>query len=374
MSKEIDFTLHEYSLRIRKTDKLKDIRLLLFGLYGEVGSILTTAKKHKRDGMAFHYQRAITEELGDAFWYLARISDELGYRLDELIPPSFKTHENSTLFPTDHHDGPIAHLTTFPNPKYRTALRNLGESAANALKCVTKSKKSKKILKSFFTAYLRTVRASKIGFSEILRYNLKKTEGRFIKPKHHTLKQFDEKFSKDEQIPNKFRIEISERSNGKSYLKWHGVFVGDPLTDNIKDPDGYRFHDVFHMANAAILNWSPTFRSLIKHKRKSDPKADEIQDGGRAIVIEEGLTAWIFSIAKESNFFKGQDRLSFDVLKNIQQFVSGYEVEKCPLKLWERAILDGYKVFRKMKKNKGGIIIGNRKKRTISYKPLRKLL
>jgi NTP pyrophosphatase (non-canonical NTP hydrolase) len=372
MNKEIEFTLNEYSLRIRKTDKLKDINLLLFGLYGEVGSILTTAKKHKRDGMAFHYQRAITEELGDAFWYLARISDELGYKLEELTPVSLNASKISNLFPTDHPCGPIAHLTKFPNPKLKTALRKLGESSANVLGCKIKTKKNKQILKDFFVAYLKTVRASKIGFAEILRYNLKKTEGRFLEPKKSALKIFDEKFSRDEQIPNKFKIEISERSNGKSYLKWHGVFIGDPLTDNIKDPDGYRFHDVFHMANAAILNWSPTFRSLIKHKRKSDPKADEIQDGGRAIVIEEGLTAWIFSIAKESNFFKNQDRLSFDLLKNIQQFVSGYEVQKCPLKLWERSILDGYKVFRKMKKNKGGIIIGNRKKRTIRYKPLRK--
>ena len=29
---------------------------------------------------------------------------------------------------------------------------------------------------------------------------------------------------------------------------------------------------------------------------------DEAQDGGRAIVVEEGLTAWIFSRAKELNF------------------------------------------------------------------------
>jgi hypothetical protein len=43
----------------------------------------------------------------------------------------------------------------------------------------------------------------------------------------------------------------------------NGVFIGDPLTDNIRDPDGYRFHDVFHFARAAILHWSPTFRALI---------------------------------------------------------------------------------------------------------------
>ena len=65
-------------------------------------------------------------------------------------------------------------------------------------------------------------------------------------------------------------------------MRWNGVFIGDPLTDNMLDPDGYRFHDVFHFAHAAILHWSPTFRALIKHKRKDDPKVDEAQDGGRA--------------------------------------------------------------------------------------------
>jgi hypothetical protein len=47
--------------------------------------------------------------------------------------------------------------------------------------------------------------------------------------------------------------------------------VGDPLTDNIADRDGYRFHDVFHFAHPAVLHWSPTFRALVKRKRKSDP-------------------------------------------------------------------------------------------------------
>jgi hypothetical protein len=65
----------------------------------------------------------------------------------------------------------------------------------------------------------------------------------------------------------------------------NGVFIGDPLTDNILDRDGYRFHDVFHFAHASILHWSPTFRALIKHKRKSDPVVDEAQDSGRAIVV-----------------------------------------------------------------------------------------
>lgn len=85
------------------------------------------------------------------------------------------------------------------------------------------------------------------------------------------------------------------------------------------------------------------------------------------------MSAWIFSQAKDLDFFRDQDQVSFDLLKGVQNFVKGYEVEKCPLRLWERAILEGYEVFRQVKKNKGGTVIGNRKDRTISYEPLPKL-
>lgn len=181
---------------------------------------------------------------------------------------------------------------------------------------------------------------------------------------------FDSGFGIEEQLPREFKIRVNQRGSGKSYLQWQGVFIGDPLTDNIADQDGYRFHDVFHFSYVAILHWSPVIRSLIKHKRKSSPKYDEEQDSGRAIVVEEGVTAWIFSKAKELDFFQGQDKVSLGVLKSIGEFVSGYEVERCPLKLWEKAILDGYSVFRKLRENKGGWIVGNRDQRTIEYLPL----
>jgi hypothetical protein len=40
------------------------------------------------------------------------------------------------------------------------------------------------------------------------------------------------------------------------------------------------------------------------------------------------------------------------------------------LKLWEKAILEGYAVFRQLKANEGGWIIGNREQRTIKYMSL----
>ena len=117
-----------------------------------------------------------------------------------------------------------------------------------------------------------------------------------------------------------------------------------------------------------ILHWSPTFRALIKHKRKSNKKVDEAQDSGRAIVVDEGLSAYIFSYAKSVNFFEDQKTVSFDLLKAVRNFVHGYEVEACPLHLWEYSILQGYEVFREVRKNNGGIIVGNRDDRTLQYK------
>lgn len=60
----------------------------------------------------------------------------------------------------------------------------------------------------------------------------------------------------------------------------------------------YRFHDVFHLAYAAVLGWSPVLRALLKCKRKSHPWLDENQDGARAILIEEGISTFVFNHAK----------------------------------------------------------------------------
>ena len=208
-----------------------------------------------------------------------------------------------------------------------------------------------------------------MSFAAVLNGNIAKTRGRFIAQPPDTLPDFDADFPEEEQLPREFEIEITQRADGRSYLRWNGVFIGDPLSDNIGDPDGYRFHDVFHFANAAVLHWSPTFRALIKHKRKSRKDVDEAQDSGRAIVIDEGLSAYIFSYAKSLNFFNGQKSVSFDLLKAVQNFVRGYEVEQCPLHLWENAILQGYDVFRQMRDSNDGVVIGNRKERTLRYKP-----
>lgn len=80
------------------------------------------------------------------------------------------------------------------------------------------------------------------------------------------------------------------------------------------------------------------------------------------------MTAWIFTQAKDLKFFEGHTRVSLAILKTIGEFVRGFEVDECPLKLWERSILQGYEVFRQVREVEGGWIIGNRTNRTLSYR------
>ena len=367
--------LRDYMREIKPTDKLPQDNLepVLMGLFGEVGSIMATAKKYHREKAAYAgYRQAVEEEFGDELWYFTTLCRRLGIGVDTILSEAANQDGYiKSIAASDLLDGPVSHISSVNAPSdLDKTLLNLGEATAALLGIKSLDERTHDLLYTFSDRYLQALQAARVNFSKVARMNIEKTRGRFLEADTPELPTFDDEFSDEERLPRYFEIKITQRKSGQSYLQWNGVFIGDPLTDNILDPDGYRFHDVFHFAHAAILHWSPTFRSLIKHKRKSDPKLDEAQDGGRAIVIEEGLTAWIFSCAKQLNFFEGKTSVSFDLLKTVQQFVQGYEVEECPLKLWEQAILEGYEVFRQVRDNDGGIVIGNREARTIEYKSI----
>ncbi len=375
VTSEGSILLRDYMREIEPTDKLPQDKLhpVLMGLFGEVGSIMATAKKHLREEEAYAgYQQAAEEEFGDTFWYFTALCRRLGIGVDTVFSEStIQDGYNKSIATSDLVESPVSHaLSVSTLSTLDKTLLDLGETTAALLSINSLNEKTHDLLLTFSNRYLQALQAAHLNFSKIVRTNMIKVRGRFLNPDLSILPTFDSNYPDEERLPLHFKIKIMQRKSGQCYLRWNGVFIGDPLTDNILNPDGYRFHDVFHFAHAAILHWSPTFRSLIKQKRKSDPKVDEAQDGGRAIVVEEGLTAWIFSCAKHLDFFNGQNRVSFDMLKTIQQFVQGYEVEDCPLKLWERAILEGYKIFRQVRDNKGGIVIGDRKARTIEYKPI----
>ena len=111
-----------------------------------------------------------------------------------------------------------------------------------------------------------------------------------------------------ERLPRRFEVELVDvegEDRQRVRVLINGKPFGAELTDNAYDPDGYRFHDVFHFAYAAVLGWSPITRALLRRKRKSRPLLDEVEDGGRAAVIEEGVAALAFDYARRHHMLDG---------------------------------------------------------------------
>lgn len=217
----------------------------------------------------------------------------------------------------------------------------------------------------------------KLDLEEVAEANLKKCHERWSwREKEQKSFQalgdsFDNKFPECERLPRKFKVEITEMSeNGSAKIKVfiNGSQIGNDLTDNCYSNDGYRFHDIFHFSYAAVLGWSPVTRSLLKCKRKSDALVDEVEDGGRAIAIEEGLSALVFSYAKAHSFLEGISTVDYQLLKTIKNMTSHLEVAQCSLGDWERAILKSYEIWRKVEKNGGGIIIIDLDESSINYR------
>lgn len=388
------FTLADYDLRAKTSDRFTDdqmsINQLKYGLFGEVGGLLAAVKKAHRDSFPVKEKEIAMEEVGDALWYLAALIRRTNLTINEVGEAAIqnlqqelsacehtKPDENITF---SEIDGLLAFLSKqLPDPKdillYKLAYytSSLFDGSKNEFENNNVGDKE------LFSKLLSTLAMVAVKFGlkllDIAIANNRKTESRWAPPDSKYIEHFDMNSLPHEQLPRKFEIKFLERDvNGKKYVvqQLNGVNIGDPLTDNRQDGDGYRFHDVFHLAYVAHLGWSPVIRALLKLKRKSKPQLDENQDGARAIIIEEGIATWIFNHARDFDYFKNvvQGKLEYGLLKQVQNMVSGYEVDKCPLWQWEIAILEGFKVFRSLQAARCGIVSVDMEQHCISFRQL----
>lgn len=211
--------------------------------------------------------------------------------------------------------------------------------------------------------------ATKFGFSlsDIATKNIDKVTNRWPVPGDETsILSLDANYPKSERLPTEYLAEFSVQPGDRKLVTvtLNGEKLGDSLTDNSYKDDGYGFHDVFHLANAALLGWSPIVRRLLARKRKSNPLVDEVEDGGRAAVIEEGLSAFVFNYAVRHNYLDGVRFLDFSLLKTIQQMVSELEVSIRTLAQWESGIFKAYAAWRSLRENNGGTIHADFNKQT----------
>ncbi len=216
-----------------------------------------------------------------------------------------------------------------------------------------------------------------LSLEEILTDNIRKTRERFLLPPNpppHPL--FDDTAAETEQLPRTLDITFTEtidHERGSAPVPVVRIHrgdsaVGDPLDDNSDDDDEYRYHDVFHLAHMAVLGWSPVMRSLLRVKRSTNRDIDRIQDGGRAIAVEEGLSAYVFSSARAHSYFRSSTTIPNDILKSCQAMTAHLEVSRRSAQDWQYAILTGYRMFEQLIKHRGGTVRLNMHARTMMYR------
>lgn len=219
-------------------------------------------------------------------------------------------------------------------------------------------------------------RRCNLSLEEILSDNVRKTHERFLRPATpppHPL--FDDNVTPGQRLPRSLDITFTDslvEGKGETPVQTVRIYrgndaVGDPLDNNSDDDDNYRYHDVFHLAHMAVLGWSPVMRSLLKMKRSTDRDVDRIQDGGRAIAVEEGMTAYVFSMARAHSFFSTAAAVPAEIVKACQAMTAHLEVSRRSAQDWEYAILAGYRVFEALAANKGGTVHLDLHARTITY-------
>lgn len=374
-----------YADQALTTDQRSDgasLSFPLLGLFGETGSLLSEVKKKQRDRASYvGYAEAVVEELGDVLWYVTAVAARGGLRLEGIMAAaaadgSLHTSEALSLASLQP---AIMRRQAGPTAAFEdTLLRLAGEVGLLMTDQVARRLTDRTILSDRLVSIARTlIRAANeagVTLEAAAVKNLSKIFDRWPRVREYQ-EPLDAGAESDERLPRELWVDIFERQvGGQTYVfqRCNGLNIGDRLTDNAVEADDYRFHDVFHFAHVAVLTWSPVVRALLRLKRKSDPKIDEVQDGARAILIEEGITTWIFAKATKLDFFDRMQpgQLSFDLLKHVRQFVAGYEVDQVPLWTWEEAILQGYAAFRFLREHRRGRVHVDMNNRRLSMQAL----
>lgn len=365
------FDLGDYQRKARETighgvvEGGDAITTPMLGLIGETGEVVTELKKRAQEGMAYvSFRKRLVEELGDLLWYAADLATHRGIDLQEVDRQaddgSSPAQSSSWIRPALG----LANTTGRISHAYGSLLA--GKATSHSFDAE---------LRSLLVALLMDVRAltriHTMALAEVAGKNLEKVRERYTmagRPRgvdHETLLQ-------SEELPVQFDAVLTDGEDQSLEVSffidgnpWPGT--QNTLTDNAHVEDGYRFHDVFHFAYAAILGWSPVTRRLMGIKRKSVPRIDEVEDGARAAAIEEGISAMVFEVARQHRMFRGVREVDGYLLRTIRDVTQRLEVRDRTEYEWQLAILQGYRVWRNVREAGGGRVRVDRANRAIEF-------
>lgn len=328
--------------------------IAILGAIGELGSLASVLKKRQRDQNAYNdFELHFAEEIGDILWYVVTMATRMKIVLHDWPTSEEVTHDVFELIYMllDH---------VYSLHKRRDLLTN-PEPVPN---------ETYKLIQDILSNLQHLANSINQNLSVIASNCINKTMSYWAHCSGIPARQFDNDFPSYEQLPRRFEIEfLPVGDSDTTIMRMNGIQLGDRLTDNSYEDDGYRFHDVFHIAGAGLLGWSPVFRRLLKAKRKSIPKIDEVEDGARAAIIEEAIINHIYDYARP-NFLENISRVDLDLIKRVQRLVRGYEVSDCEPWEWQHCILESYRIFRELKNTGSGVLSVDADARTLTLLPI----
>jgi NTP pyrophosphatase (non-canonical NTP hydrolase) len=289
----------------------------MLGLASETGSILNVYKKYLRDGIDLVANREFLRgELGDLLWYTAAVATACGLDLEDIAQANLARTKDR--YPREQAGAGAGELPNFDAgyPDRERFPRRLAFSVTEQ-------------------SLASGRRASTLTLVSV--------------------------------EPNAFP-DGPVTLGGKPYGFRVGAALGDPLTDNSRRTDVYRFHDAIHLGFMAVLGWSPTMRSLLRLKRKSSPETDECEDGARAIFAEEGLAAVLSRLATGRTGFLNAAGIDGDVIEVARAAATGLEAEVIPGWLWQAAIHQGFRAMSLLGQNNGGYLVADLDARDLAYR------
>lgn len=326
------------------------------GLIGELGSLAAEVKKGIREGEAYtDFKKNLQQEFGDVLWYLAALASYVGLRLSDL-----PREAGQSRLATQASIYALADACSTLAQASRVALES--GSAADALRDP---------LGRGLDAILDAMQAHDVDLAATCKQNLAKGASYFGGDASGPAPCMDADFPPHERLPRKMVIHVLQLDRGAGrvevILRSEGFNVGDRLTDNAASDDGYRFHDAFHFAYVAVLGWSPVTRALLRAKRKSNSKVDEVQDGARAAVMEEAITHAMWDYARGNAMLRNAKRIDHNILTLISRMVQGLEVDKLPLHEWQKAFFVGFRAFSQLHENNGGWLLLDAETRSLTF-------
>lgn len=408
-------------------------RIATYGLASEIGSVLSALKKLLLKNDPTPIARAIVkgelkEEIGDALWYVGmcanvlsdsrdifssdlemlekdlvgvsgqqtKINELSSQRIQGLVSAKKRFETEPSLdnyqiaaFHTRRTEGDTLRnvcAAVLQQLAAQLVRSDLPESERN-LHSDLEDKPMDQVLGEIVWHLSALASLNNLNLSEIIASLKEKTSFRNFNGRK-TLRH-DADCDLQERFPKEFKIQFDTVSQGVSQMIWvrpdgYHTKLGALLRDNDHGGDGYRFHDAMHIAFAVYLGWSPNLRKFMALKRKSKPKIDEIEDGGRAQILEEMVILAVHTHAKKITVFQKADlneseltnpladptSLSFEFVRNLRDLTQGYEVHKNTQQEWEQAIRIGYEMFHLLRENEGGVLTANTQEPRLDFKKL----